>query len=294
MTWVSWRLQRTETLLAAAILALIVALLVPTGLDMASTYHHDGLAACIGRNPPNSCDLTIQEFTTRFEPLANLLAWLTLVPGLIGVLLAAPFVLELENGTTRLAWTQSITRRRWITCKLAVIVGAALLAALVMTLIMTWWHAPLVRVHGRMENSVYDSEGIVPFGYTLFALGLALAVGAVWRRTVPAVIVGFVGYFAARIFFDTWLRQRIVSPLSSTWLASPTGRDPSRGGPDLNHAWVISEGNDKLGHGPGLMHAVYEPASRFWTLQGVETAIFAGVALALILFAAWWTHERTA
>ena len=137
-----------------------MALLVPTGLDMASTYHHDGLAACIGRNPPNSCDLTIQEFTTRFEPLANLLAWLTLVPGLIGVLLAAPFVLELENGTTRLAWTQSITRRRWITCKLAVIVGAALLAALVLTLAMTWWHAPFVRVHGRMENSVYDAEGI--------------------------------------------------------------------------------------------------------------------------------------
>src|SRR5207247_780421 len=79
--------------------------------------------------------------------------------------------------------------------------GAALLAALVLTLAMTWWHAPFVRVHGRMENSVYDAEGIVPFGYTLFALGLALAVGAVWRRTVPAVVVGLLGYFPAHIFF---------------------------------------------------------------------------------------------
>lgn len=30
-----------------------------------------------------------------------------------GILLAAPFVLELEQGTYRLVWTQSITRTRW-------------------------------------------------------------------------------------------------------------------------------------------------------------------------------------
>ncbi len=42
------------------------------------------------------------------------------------------------------------------------------------------------------------------------------------------------------------------------------------------------------------MHAVYEPASRFWLLQGIETALFGGIALVLILFAAWWTHQRTA
>src|SRR5881394_1970310 len=191
MFWASWRLQRTETLIAAGILALIAALLVRTGLNMASAYHHDGLSACLGQNPSDACDQAIHGFAARFDGLKNLLAWFTLVPGVIGVLFAAPFILELENGTTRLAWTQSITRRRWITCKLAVIVGVALVAVLVLTLAMTWWHAPFVRLHGRMESSVYDSEGIVPFAYTLFALGLALAVGAVWRRTVPAVIVGF-------------------------------------------------------------------------------------------------------
>ena len=47
-------------------------------------------------------------------------------------------------------------------------------------------------------------------------------------------------------------------------------------------------------HGANYMHAVYEPASRFWLLQGIETALFGGIALVLILFAAWWTHQRTA
>jgi hypothetical protein len=129
------------------------------------------------------------------------------------VLLAGPFVLELENGTYRLAWTQSITRRRWIATNLGIKVGAALLVALAMTLLVTWWRAPLVHLEGRMDNSGYDFEGTVALGYTLFALGLALAAGVVWRRTVPALVVAFAGYIAARIFVDTWLRElRVSSP----------------------------------------------------------------------------------
>ena len=40
-------------------------------------------------------------------------------------------------------------------------------------------------------------------------------------------------------------------------------------------------------HGAGFTHAVYQPASRFWEFQGIETALFAGVGLLLIAFAAW-------
>jgi hypothetical protein len=325
MTWVTWRQQRTEVLIAVGILTLIAFLLIPTGLEMASAYHHDGLSACLGQTTSNGCDQAIQGFTERFQGLGNLLGWFTLVPGLIGVLLAAPFVLELESGTYRLAWTQSITRGRWITSKLAFTVGGGLLAALVLTLLMRWWHTPLDHLNGRMENSVYDGEGTVVFGYTLFALGLALAVGVVWRRTIPAVVVAFAGYFAVRLTIDSWLRQRLVTPLTATWRAFAPGSTP-RGDPtpaSLNHAWILSEGpSNKLGHplqlgactrtaaghiknvisngncivqnGDTYIHAVYQPASRFWLLQGIETSLFGGIALALILFAAWWTHERTA
>jgi hypothetical protein len=328
MTWVSWRLQRTETLIAAGILVLIAVLLVPTGIEMANAYHRDGLSACLAQTSSNGCEQAVQGFTQRFQGLGNLLGWLTLIPGLIGVLLAAPFVLELENGTYRLAWTQSVTRRRWIATKLAIAVGTALLVSLALILLMTWWHAPLDRLHGRFDSSVFDSEGTVVLGYTLFALGLALAVGVVWRRTVPAVVVAFAGYFAARILVDTWLRERLVTPLTATWRAvAPGTPGPSRleAPANLHHAWVISERpSDKLGHpvslqigdcsrvaagqvkkmmvdgncllqnGADYIHAVYQPASRFWLFQGIETALFGGTALALILFAAWWTHQRTA
>jgi hypothetical protein len=280
---------------------------------MANVYNHDGLSACLGQNSSESCGQAVGSFISRFERTGNLIAWLTLLPGLVGALFAAPFVLELENGTYRLAWTQSVTRARWIAGKLAIAVGATLLVALTLTLALTWWRAPLVHLEGRMDPSVFDAEGTVVLGYALFALGLALAVGVVWRRAVPALIVSFIGYFAARLFVDTWLRQRLIHPLSTTW--SFRGAQPAR----LNHAWVISENpSDRFGHavapclrsfgngappgttrcqapsGGAFMHAVYQPASHFWALQGIETALFAGVGVALIAFAAWWAHERIA
>src|SRR5947209_3738722 len=62
VTWVGWRLQRTETAIAAAILALICALLIPTGLTIAHAYKRDGLGGCLAVKPSDSCNLKIQAF----------------------------------------------------------------------------------------------------------------------------------------------------------------------------------------------------------------------------------------
>jgi hypothetical protein len=310
MIWVGWRQQRTETVIAAGILAVLAVLLIPTGITMISAYNHDGLAACVHPGASDSCQQAIGNFTSRFEQLSHLIDWFTLVPGMIGVLLAAPLTSQLEHGTYRLDWTQSITRGRWLAGKLGLAIATGLLISAAFVALITWWRGPFVHLHGRMENSVYDSEGVVVFGYTLFALGLATAVGVVWRRSVPALVVAFAGYFVSRVFVDTWLRQRLISPLSKTFSAN--------GGPNLDRSWVLSQyPSDRLGHpvdlpfGPcppgsgkcaaagqpdvvAYMHAVYHPASHFWPLQLIETALFGGAALALIGFAVWWTLRRTA
>ena len=189
------------------------------------------------------CGDAIHSFTDRFGALANTLGWLTLLPGLIGVMLAAPTILELENGTHRLAWTQSITRRRWIAVKLLVAVLTASAAAGILILLLTWWRGPLDRLSGRMERGPFDSQGTVALGYTLFALGLALAIGVVWRRAVPAIMVAFGAYVAARVFVDTSLRQHFEAPLSATWPVTQPG-------PDLSHAWVLTQHpSNSLGQG---------------------------------------------
>jgi len=37
---------------------------------------------------------------------------------------------------------------------------------------------------------------------------------------------------------------------------------------------------------------VYQPASRFWLLQGIEAAIFGGLALVALAVAVWWVRNR--
>lgn len=313
MIWLGWRQQRAETLIAAGLLALVAAILVPSGIEMAHAYTRDGLSHCLGMTEGPVCGGAVASFEQRFGRYVSLIGWFNLVPGLFGVVLAAPYALELERGTHRLAWTQSITRRRWVATKLGLAVSSTLLAAAGLIAVLVWWRAPLVRLDGRMDNGAFDSQGTVILGYSLFALGLALAVGAVWRRAIPAVMVSYVAYFAARIFVDTSLRQRFLTPHTLTWAPGPN--EP----PVLNHAWVLSQGPSnakgvavpvQLGGCPGgghallqtkrcisidagtHIHSVYFPAGSFWTLQGIETALFAGVGVALVAFAAWWTLHR--
>ena len=309
MTWVSWRLQRTETLIAVGILALLATLLVPTGIQMANAYHQDGLAACLSINPGPTCGNELGGFQQRFQALTTLANWFTLIPGLIGVLLAAPFIFDLEHGTYRLAWTQSITRGRWLLGKLGLPVATAVLAAGALTLLFTWWRAPDVHINGRLDTGNYDTTGTVVIGYTLFALALALALGAIWRRAAASLTVAFVGYFAVRIFVDYSLRNHLVAPLKATYkgVQQPSflynAHVLSMNGTVHGHQFSTAGGGGFLGGhvqvaAPGIQnavfHVVYQPQSHFWPLQLIETGLFAGAAVVLILFAAWWTQRRAA
>jgi len=321
MIWVGWRQQRTETLIAVAMLALLAAVAIPVGVHMASAYTHEGLGACADNVQPGPCNVSVASFLSRFSGMNVLFTWSTILPAVAALLFAAPFVLDLDNGTYRLFWTQSITRRRWVVTKLGLSVAGSVAVAGCLLALAMWSLEPLDHLNGRMSNNSFDAEGIVPIAYALFVLGVAVALGALWRRTVPALLVAFVVYVVGRAFADSWLRQRLLTPVKTTWPAS-------RAGPNLNQALVINQfTSDRQGHeiasavgpcttsssgGSFLRHtrqvcvqphargahtymtALYQPASRFWELQSVEFAIVAGIGALLILLAGWWTQRRIA
>lgn len=318
MIWLSWRQQRLETVVTAALLAALAAAFIPAGIHAADLFAQQHLARCAGRQT-QACSYAVGNFANRAGFVRSLLegGWLNLVPGLIGAALAAPLLLDLEYGTTRLAWTQSITRRRWIATKGAFALGTALLAGAGFSLLFTWYQRPFDQIWGRWDE--FDFEGIVPLGYVLFALGLALALGVLLRRSAAALVVAFGAYVAARLFVQSWLRQRFVTPRSATWGLHASG-------PNVSHAWVITEGpSNRAGrlfdgssnvfqlcarparngakgldpgcmarHGAGFTHLLYQPAGRFWEFQGIETALFGGTAILLLAFAAWWVLRRAA
>ena len=53
----------------------------------------------------------------------------------------------------------------------------------------------------------------MPVGYALFAFALGVAVGAVIRRTLPAMGATLVAFVAVRLAVYEWLRPRYMAPL---------------------------------------------------------------------------------
>ena len=107
MTWVTWRQYRYQGALAAGLFAALAVVLLITGLHVAQMWHSE-LAGCMQHNSCGSLSLNSPILTT-------LVVGTSAVPLLPGLFWGAPMVAhELETGTNQFAWTQSITRRRWL------------------------------------------------------------------------------------------------------------------------------------------------------------------------------------
>jgi ABC-type transport system involved in multi-copper enzyme maturation permease subunit len=65
------------------------------------------------------------------------------LPVLTGAFIGAPLIArELEHGTQRLIWTQTITRRQWLSGKLIAVMVAGALATAALCQLALWWSRP--------------------------------------------------------------------------------------------------------------------------------------------------------
>ena len=173
------------------------------------------------------------------------------VPALVGMFWGAPLVgRELETGTFRLAWTQSVSRTRWLATKLAAVGAAGAAAALVLGLMASWWAAPLDKVtQNRFSPSAFALHGFVPGAYALFAFALGATAGVLFRRTFPAMAVTLVGFTAARLLVTYDVRAHLLPQTTKTLPLTPgvfgiqidgSGVGIVPQAPDLPNAWVTS------------------------------------------------------
>ncbi len=183
-------------------------------------------------------------------------------PAVIGLFLGAPLVAgELETGTFRLAWTQSVTRRRWLAVKLGVVGLVAVAMGGLLTWMVDWWQGPFDAASQDIFNPLpFGLHGIVPIGYTAFAFALGVTAGVLLRRTVPAMATTLGGFVAARVAVTTWVRPNLAAPLHESLplvtarpvigVQAPAGT-LSLIAPQLNvpNGWVYSAAVvDKSGH----------------------------------------------
>jgi hypothetical protein len=195
-------------------------------------------------------------------------------PGLLGMFWGAPLVArEFEDGTFRLAWTQSVTRTRWMAVKLAVMGLASMAAAGLLSLVVTWWAGPLDRA-ALNQFATFDQRGIAPIGYAAFAFTLGVLAGALIRRTLPAMFVTLAVFITVRLAEFTWLRPRLLHPVLLNLALNPGSTGYGQAGtlsvlfssptlmpnpPDLPNTWITST-RIVNAHGEGLTTGVLDSA----------------------------------
>ena len=222
----AWLQARTQTAIAAAALAAAAVVAVVTGPRLLHLYQVD-VVVC----HPSNCAAATTAFLASFRWMQIFAPPLLLVlPALLGMFWGAPLVArELETGTFRMAWTQSVTRKRWLAVKLAVAGLASMAVTGLLSLILTWWFSPIDRVQANaLTPSMFGVRGIAPVGYAAFAFALGVTAGVLLRRTIPAMAVTLAGFTAARLAVTYYVRPYLMGSLRAiTPVVMSTGNGPS-------------------------------------------------------------------
>jgi hypothetical protein len=320
----TWLRFRTQALIALGGLVIIAVILALTGFHMADVYN----ATVVPCHRYNDCAAVLQAFPPAPDRtiLGLMNDLLSAVPGLIGIFWGAPLVArEFETGTFRLAWTQGISRTRWLAAKLGLVGAFSMIVAGLLSLMATWWSGPFDQAYQvRITLAVFHTSGIVPVGYAAFAFALGVTAGMLIRRTLPAMAVTLVIFAAVQFAVPFWVRPHLIPPVTTTsalnlgsvveWGATNAGQ--GNGGdlfiqtqPDVPGAWLLSNevitpagrsastepGTQACGGGASTLQScraylatlhlrqelTYQPASRYWPLQWLETAIYLAAALLL-------------
>lgn len=279
MSWLIWRQHRGEILGAALVLTGLGILLLLHGVPMHEAHDRDGVEACqlqMFADVAGPCVQTLMSFESTWAELpAQFAAWLPFLPMLAGMLIGAPLLArEFEQGTWQLAWTQGVTRRRWLACKLTLVLGGVGTASVVFAVGVSWWLGPLAPQ--SFTTAKFNHAVLVFPAYVVVAVAIGILAGVVVRRTIVAAAITVVGYLAVRLPVEFYLRPRYREPV--------TTEDPSTAAQGLVvHAGGIG------GPAPGSATTEdpirYHPDDRFWEFQLIETAILLGLTVVLLVIA---------
>ncbi|MGW4498302.1 ABC transporter permease subunit [Micromonospora sp. NPDC004336] len=205
------------------------------------------------------------------QTMLFLAAGFGLVPALVGAFWGAPLVArELEAGTHRLVWSQSVPRRRWFAVKLLVVGLAGVAVAAALSALLTWAAGPVDQAAGdRFSGILFGARGVAPVGCVVFGLVLGAVTGLLVRRTLPAMALVFLAMIAVQFAVPNLLRphylpaERTTVPMSADAinqarsLGSITG-GPVVGGMEIPGSWVTDTSPLLTSDGRQLSDAAFD------------------------------------
>jgi hypothetical protein len=309
MIWVVWRQHRLECLIVGGALILLAVFFLINGISLVQTSQQIGLTACLAQANHPECTNFEQSFLQQYWYLGTFTNSVNLLPIFFGLLVGAPLVArELEQGTHRLIWTQSITRLRWLTTKLALILGASLLAFGLLFTMLTIWYRPIGQINGSFGPTAFDTTGPVLVASALLILSLGILAGTLTRHTVMAMLVALIVFLAIRLPIEFLLRPNYQPPITITWpLNQAKPADITDQNWTIATGWIDAQGNRvSRVHCTGLQpieqclaadgyttnYLIYQPASRFWLFQWIETSIDLVLTIVVLGITTWLVRRR--
>lgn len=216
---------RAQAATAAAAMVVFAVILAATSPHLSGLYDGSGIAACQAHG---NCLPLATSFVNKLNGFYTVfyfigIGFLLLVPAVIGTFWAAPLLTrEFEAGTFQLAWTQSVTRTRWLAAKLGLGALAAMATAGLFSLLLTWWSGPIdTAAPFAKSNSItflrlgfvlFPTRGITPLGYAAFAFALGVTAGVLLRHTVPAMAATLAAFLFIQIAWPIWVRPHLIPP----------------------------------------------------------------------------------
>ena len=320
MSWVTWRQHRAALTGVTVMLGAIAGYLWLAGLQI-----HHSYAAVTACHPASSeaCTEIITGFTGTYDHTATLVpALLQVLPALIGAFVGAPILArEFETGTFRYAWTQGFGRSRWALAKLVPVAVTLTLASGAFSLLFAWYYRPFIAdgQSGPLTGIVFNLRGIAFAAWTLTAFAIGTFAGILVRRVVPAIVATLAAYAALAATTGLFLRRHYLTPLVtdsihlpvSTWVMSQwwtknhtfafSGRPPidifqrycppSVIGPGKPSSQGIAACLAQHGY---TQWTKYQPASRFWPFQWIESSWLLVLSVLLLTATIWLVHRRAA
>ncbi len=325
MAWVTWRQHRAALAGVGAFLGALAVWLWIAGRQL----HHAYAAATACHPASPAC----ADLITRFNSMNNVLAGgylLQAVPALIGAFAGAPVLArELETGTFRYAWTQGIGRRRWTLAKLALLAVAVTAAAAALSVVLYWYYQPYLHPGNQaltlnewppLSAGLFSLRGTAFAAWTLTAFAIGALAGMLIRRAIPAIVATLAAYTGLVLAAGNFLRQHYLTPLvtsnpdvpGSAWIFSQWwtkgGKFAFAGQPpdSLLQQLCSSAPAGPLGkplhqtffqclsrHGYTTWTS-YQPASRFWPFQWIESGWLLALSMLLIAATIWLARRRAA
>jgi hypothetical protein len=330
MAWVTWRQHRIALAGVAVFLGVLAVCLWLAGRQL----HHAYAAAIAACQPANSlaCPNMVLVFDSTNGFLANGFI-LQAVPVLIGAFVGAPVLArEMETGTFRYAWTQGFGRWRWALAKLVLLAVTVAAAAGVFSLLLSWYYQPYFGAGNQAVSltemtpffpGLFDLRGIGFAAWTLAAFAIGALAGMLIRRVVPAIAATLVAYAGLAFATGGWLRPAYMTAAvtsnpnvpGSAWIISQWwtkgGRFAFAGFPPGHLLDQFCPAGPPGTVGPGgkpkaaalaqcltphgyTQWTSYQPASRFWAFQWIESGWLLALSVLLIAVTVWLVRRRAA